>query len=91
MMPSMTSADRRADVRVPEHALGHPEVAVRAGEHQGGRGVVERVQRHLAESQARTGGLEVADASFDADSTPFRSPIPRRSDQPFQGFPITTM
>jgi hypothetical protein len=24
-----------------------------------------------------------------ADSTPIRSPIPRQSDQPFQGFPIT--
>jgi hypothetical protein len=29
------------------------------------------------------------DIATPADSTPIRSPIPRQSDQPFHGFPIT--
>ena len=33
-------------------------------------------------------GTSVVNAGC-ADSTPIRSPVPRQSDQPFHGFPIT--
>ena len=44
---------------------------------------------HAMEQERQQFAQQAPQRAMDADSTPIRSPVPRQSDQPFHGFPIT--